>query len=71
MPRLRHTVEQILAKLRKETRRIGLCADPQPVPPWEWRTHRHDARWRQSPTNQLLSTRAVRNPPVNYFSLIC
>jgi len=32
-------------------------ADPQPVPPWERRTHRHDARWgsHQNPTRPLLS----------------
>ena len=36
--------DTVLAGLEKDARdgRTGLWADPQPVPPWEWRTQRRD-----------------------------
>jgi micrococcal nuclease len=37
--------DAVLEGLEHEAReaRIGLWADPQPVPPWEWRAHRREA----------------------------
>ncbi len=38
----RYTSDQSLSDLEEEARvaRRGLWADPEPVPPWEWRTRR-------------------------------
>ena len=38
----RYALGDLLKSLEKEVReaRKGLWADPQPVPPWEWRTHK-------------------------------
>ncbi len=38
----RYSNDQSLSDLEEEARvaRRGLWADPEPVPPWEWRTQR-------------------------------